>query len=447
MKVDRTRFKKLFLVAGATMALVAGLVSTVPSAYAGGTIKVDDDKFISIGMGVRTEFSAVQHSSANGGGMGNNFQINNARIYVNGKIHKYVGYEFNTECYNCFTGAGGGAGFGGNSAIGLLDAIGKFEFNQYANLWVGRMLVTGERGELNGPFYHATFEGFKTPLNSADYSGNFGNGTSAGGVVNGSGLYGRDNGATFWGQIDPAIGHLQYSVGVYSGLRNSGGGIGGGANQQNNMLYAGRLTYNFFNAEKNPGYYTSGTYYGTAGDILAIAVGANHQMNGAGSFAAPSDLTIFVADLLFEKPLANNGGVITVNAEAKQYFANYNNATAFSGAANAANPGGTNAGCFCMFDGLSWTGYAMYLLPNEIGIGKLQPYVRFTSVQPNNSSKREETEAGANYIIAGHNARISAFWQYGDLASKGSQGGPDIYSPLRQGDRAHAFKLALQFQY
>ena len=445
MKVDRKRVKNLFVVAGATLALVAGMASTLPSAYAAGTIKVDDDKWISVGMGVRTEFSAVQGTSANGGGMGNNFQVNNARLYFNGKIHKYVGFEFNTDCFNCATGSGGGGAgnFAGNSTMGLLDAIGKFEFNQYVNLWVGRMLVTGERGELNGPFYHATFEGFKTPLNSADYSSNFGAGTAGGGSV-GAGVYGRDNGATFWGQVDPGVGHLQYSVGVYSGLRN---GNTTGPNQQNSMLYAGRLTYNFFNPEKNPGYYTSGTYYGTAGDILALAVGFNHQQNGAGSFAAPSDMTIFVADLLFEKPLANNGGVITVNAEVKQYFANYNQNVAFSGAANAANPGGTNAGCFCMFDGLSYTGYAMYLFPNEVGIGKFQPYVRFTAVQPNNSTKREETEVGTNYIIAGHNARIAAFWQYGDLASKGSQGGADIYSPDRQGDRVHAFKLALQLQY
>ena len=442
MKVNHKRRWKIFVVAVAAMALVAGMVSFVPSAYAGGTIKIDDDKYIDVGMGIRSQFSSVQGSSANGGGMGNNFGINNARIYINGKIHKYVGFEFNTECFNCAGGSGGtsgterGTNFGGNSTMGLLDAIGKFEFNQYANLWVGRMLVTGERGELNGPFYHATFEGFKTPLNSADYSDNFG---VVGRGFMGAGLYGRDNGATFWGQVDPAVGHLQYSVGVYSGLRNTGGGGNApGANQQNSMLYAGRLTYNFFNAEKNPGYYTSGTYYGTAGDILAIAIGANHQQNGAGAINAPADLTIFVADLLFEKPLANNGGVITVNAEVKQYFANYNqNVVNFA-------PGG---GCFCMFDGLSWTGYAMYLLPNDVGIGKFQPYARFTSVQPNNSSKREETEAGVNYIIAGHNARISAFWQYGDLASKGSQGGPSIYSPDRLGDRAHAFKLALQLQY
>ena len=38
MKVDQKRRWKIFLVAGATLALVAGMVSTVPSAYAGGTI-------------------------------------------------------------------------------------------------------------------------------------------------------------------------------------------------------------------------------------------------------------------------------------------------------------------------------------------------------------------------------------------------------------------------
>ena len=426
MKVDQKRRWKMCLVSGATMALVAGMASTVPSAYASGMIKADDDKWVSIGMGVRTSFNAVEHGAANGGGYSNNFGINNARIYINGKIHKYLGFEFNTDCFNCQPSINGpGKGFdqpSGNSTMGILDAIGKFEFNQYVNLWVGRMLVTGERGELNGPFYHAVFEGFKTPFNSQDFSGGFGKG--------GAGLFGRSDGATFWGQIDPGYGHLQYSLGVYTGLQSTGGAAGG-PNQQNSLLYAGRLTYNFFNAEKNPGYYTSGTYYGTAGDILAIAVGVNHQKDGAGTFATRSDMTIFVTDLLFEKPLANDMGVITVNAEVKQYFANYNNAVATAG-----------PGCFCMFDGLSWTGYALYLFPQEVGIGRFQPYARFTAVQPNDSSKRQENEVGVNYIISGHNARISAFWQGGDLASKGIN-----YAPNAAGNYANAFKLALQIQY
>ena len=64
MKVDRKRRWKMFVVAGATMAFVAGMVSTLPSAYAGGTIKADDDKFISIGMGTRMSFNAVEDAAA-----------------------------------------------------------------------------------------------------------------------------------------------------------------------------------------------------------------------------------------------------------------------------------------------------------------------------------------------------------------------------------------------
>lgn len=428
MKVDQKGRWKKFLVVLATMALVAGVASTVPSVYAGGTIKGDDEnKWVSIGMGVRTQFVAQQDASANKGSYSNNFGINNARIYINGQIHKYLKFEFNTECFNCnstFNGGAGGGGnsFGGNSNIGLLDAIGKFEFNQYVNLWVGRLLVPGERGELNGPFYHAVYDGFKTPFNSADFSGNFGKG--------GAGVYGRDNGAVYWGQVDPGFGHLQYSAGVFTGLQS---GANFGPNQQSSLMYAGRVTYNFLNPEKNPGYYTSGTYYGTAGDILALAVGVNHQQNGAGSFAASSDYTAFITDLLFEKPLANDMGVITVNAEYKQYFANYNKTVAFA-------PGTTD--CFCMFDGHSYTGYALYLIPQEIGIGRFQPYARYTWIQPTGSTNRKETEVGVNYIIAGHNARISAFWQYGDLATKGIN-----YSPTAIGDMVNAFKVALQIQY
>lgn len=439
MKVDQTRgwnVEKFFLAVLATVVLVAGMASMLPSAYAAGKISSDDEtKWVSIGMGVRAEFVAQENASANKGSYSNNFGINDARIYINGQIHKYLKFEFNTECFNCNSTFNGGRGgdpgaFGGNSTIGLLDAIGKFEFNQYVNLWVGRLLVPGERGELNGPFYHAVYDGFKTPFNSADFSGNFGAG--------GAGLYGRDNGAVYWGQVDPGFGHLQYSVGVFTGLQSGGAGsIAGcataqcGPNQQSSLLYAGRVTYNFLNPEKNPGYYTSGTYYGTAGDILALAVGVNHQKNGAGSFLHSADYTAFVSDLLFEKPLANDMGVITVNAEYKQYFANYNSLAFTDGSGN-----------FGMFDGHSYTGYALYLIPQVVGMGRFQPYARYTWIQPNQSTNRKETEAGVNYIISGHDARVSAFWQYGDLATKGIN-----YAPGVTGDKVNVLKVALQIQY
>ena len=137
---------------------------------------------------------------------------------------------------------------------------------------------------MNGPFYHATFEGFKTPFFPQDYSGNFGN--SANGNNAGGGMYGRDDGVVFWGELGVpqpfgmGEGQLQYSAGVFNGTRST---VSAGPNNSNAASWTGRLTYNFLNPEKNPGYYTSGTYYGGGGDILAIAVGVNHQKDGAGS--------------------------------------------------------------------------------------------------------------------------------------------------------------------
>ena len=101
--------------------------------------QVDDDKFISIGMGTRLSFNMVEDGSASGGQYSNSFGVNNARIYINGGIHKYVKFAFNTECFNCSVGAGNGNGtagntFGSNANIGLLDAIGQFEFNEYSEL-------------------------------------------------------------------------------------------------------------------------------------------------------------------------------------------------------------------------------------------------------------------------------------------------------------------------
>ena len=418
MEVNHKRRWKTLLVAGATMALVAGMVSTVPSAYAGGTIKADDDKYISVGMGTRTSFSMVEDGSASGGQYSNKFGVDNARIYINGKIHKFVGFEFNTECFSCnsTTGPGGKSG-----SVGLLDAIGKFEINEQVNVWFGRMLVPTERGELNGPFYHAVYDGFRTPLNQSDFSGGFG--------VGGAGKYGRDNGVTFFGKLHPGGTHVQYVAGVFTGLQSA---ANFGPNQRDSLKYAGRLTWNLLNEEKNPGYYTSGTYYGTAGDILAIAVGGEYQNAGAGSLANKSAFGSIVTDLLFEKVLPSDNGVVTVNAEYKRYWAQ--NLAAWN-----------QADCFCMFSGSSVTAYALYLFPTEVGIGRFQPYGRYTYVNSVFTNALDEFELGTNYVISGHNARISTYWRTGNLSTNGGFLGA---SPLvGTGQHQDSFNVALQLQY
>ncbi len=201
------------------------------------------------------------------------------------------------------------------------------------------------------------------------------------------------------------------------------------------MKYAGRLQWNLLNDEDNPGYYTSGTYYGTAGDIVAIAASIVHQKDGAGNgtvAGAVSDFTGISVDLLVEKLLPNNMGVLTFNGEFKRFFANYG-APAFG------------PGCFCIFNGHSWTVYGLYLIPKQIGIGRFQPYARFTSVNPIYANVRQEWEGGVNYVIAGHNARVSAYYRYGDF--NGTPGTFFVPFPGVRNNRVDSFHVALQLQY
>lgn len=391
------------------VALIAGgLMLGGAGVQAGGKIAIDETKWISIGAGARGSFKTIEDQAPNGSDWSDDFNLDNARLYVNGQIHKYIKFEFNTECVFC-----------GNSALEewvTLDAIAKFEISPMLNVWAGRLLVPSERQELNGPFYSSTYDAYRTPFIPADFSTEFGTG--------GAGVYARDHGVNLWGATGPN-GALQYVFGVFNGLESA---AGFGPNQDDNLMYATRITYNFLEVEKNPGYYTSGTYYGTAGDIFSLAVAMQYQEDGVGSLLNPGDYFGLSFDAIFEKKLQNEL-VVTFNGEYKNYSSD------FSTLAYA------DPDCFCMFDGDSYSVVGLVMFPETIGIGKLQPYVRYTDVMPDQSANRDEIELGVNYIIDGHNARVSLFWQYGDIRTKGLN-----YSPAAAGSDVHALQVAFQLQ-
>jgi hypothetical protein len=364
--------------------LSATLISHAPTSDAGATFKIDETKWVSIGAGLRTSFTATEEA-AKGSKWSNDFNVDNIRLYLNAQLHEYIKLEFNTDCQTCSNGG----------EVRVLDAIAKFEIDPRFNLWVGRMLVPAERREMNGPFYSAIYGMFATgtPFEPADYNLTIkSDGTSAG-------SFGRDDGATIWGAFFD--GRLQYAAGFFRGLR-------GGANADDNILYAQRVAYNFWDVEKNPGYYTSGTYYGNGGDIFTVGVSNQYQEDGAGIAGDEGDFRGTSVDVLIEKVLGN-GGVVTLNGEYKNYAVT-------SGFSQASRDAG---GGFGMFEGDAYDVSAMYLFPQKIWIGQAQPYVRYVNVMPDGSSDRDLYEAGVNYIIDGHNARITLAWQYGDRLSKG----------------------------
>ncbi len=129
-------------------------------ALAGGKIKIDDTKWISLGIGGRASYSAVQDSAPNGSDWSNQFNLDNARIYIAGQVHKYVKFELNTECVFC----GNSGSDAAHEEFVVLDAIAKIEINPYFNIWGGRLLVPAERQEMNGPFYSSTYDAYKTSV-------------------------------------------------------------------------------------------------------------------------------------------------------------------------------------------------------------------------------------------------------------------------------------------
>ena len=390
-----------------SLALTALAAGYGADATAGATFKIDDTKWVSVGAGLRSSFSAQENAAGlSGNQWNNNFNLDNIRLYINGQIHKYLKVEFNTDCQTC----------GNGGEVRVLDAIGKFEIDPMYNLWVGRMLVPAERREMNGPFYSSIYNTFGggTPFEPADYNLTIkSDGTSAG-------SYGRDDGATVWGALFNK--RLQYAAGFFRGLR-------GGANYNDNILYAQRVAYNFWEVEKNPGYYTSGTYYGKGGDIFTIAASNQYQEHGAGTVASPGNFRGTSVDVLVEKVLPG-GGVATFNGEYKNY-----GITGYSQAARDAGGG------FSMFEGNAYDLSGMYLIPEKIWIGQTQPFIRYVNVAPSTSSTREMYEAGMNYIIDGHNAKVSLSWQYGDLLSKGLN-----YTTTASGDKVNAMILGFQWQ-
>ena len=384
-----------------------------PPVLAGAKLEIDETKWISIGAGARTSF-AVQGERTGDGQMtdANDFKLENMRLYVNGQIHKYMKIEFNTDCTDC--------GDGGTMIV--LDAIGKLEFNQYFNVWAGRLLVPADRAELDGPYFQNTFDFNKTPFYPSDF-GNFV-----------AGRFGRDDGINVWGAFFEDK-RLTYVVGVFDGVDS---GEPNRPNTSDNLLWAGRMSYNFWNVEQNPGYYTSSTYYGSQGDILTLSFAGQYHKDGAGNAKNQSDFRGYSTDLLMEKVLPDNG-VLTFEGEYKIFETGLN--TAALDLDTDEDGDSDRDDCFCLFDGNSWTMTGLYLFPEKIGVGQLQPYMRFTETRPRRSNYRNEYEIGTNYIIDGHNASISLFYQYGDIATKGRNWAGDV-----DGDKISTVKLALQWQ-
>ena len=217
---------------------------------------------VSLGAGLQTSFV---HNETDGSSGTDTFNLNDARLYVNGKATDNISFMFNTA----FTGA--------RNSVDVLDAVAQISTSKQFNIWFGRFLPPSDRANLYGPFY-------------AHHWGVYSDGVQDGYPF----VYqGRQNGAMYWGQ--------------FGKVKVSGGGFDGqSATGTATLIGAGRVQIDFWDPED--GYYLNGTYYG---DKNLLALGAAGQFQG-------SDKTAYNVDFLLERKVPG-GGAFTVEAEWAKY--------------------------------------------------------------------------------------------------------------------------------
>jgi len=272
--------------------------------------------------------------------------LDDARIYMTGQVNDKLGIEFNIV-YDSSN----------SSSMRVMDAVAKYHINDSLNVWAGRHLPPSDRSNLDGPYYIVSYE---YPGLVSRYPAIFA---------------GRDDGVMINGEILEEAGRLKYAVGAYKGLTSA-------PNVDGNLLYAGRLTYNFWDPE--PGYYTTSTYYGDK-DVLALSVVSQYQTDGVANGANYKAANV---DLLMEKNF--DFGTITLEGAAYTYD--------LDGASG---------------HGDAYMGLIAYLFPNKVGPGQFQPHVRYQDFQGS-----QKLDAGVNYVIKGHNMRFSLI--YSSIETSGS---------------------------
>ena len=361
-------YKKRMIV----QSITAATLLIALSAQAVETIDFGNDKSLSLGFGMRTSFSSVENGATNGTSRSNDFNIDSARLFVGASLTKDIKGMFNTEK-------------DANGNIQVMDLVGEFALTPDVNIWAGRMLSPSDRANMAGGYY--SLGGGYAGVVASRYGAN-------GGIV-----AGRDDGVTLWGNaLDNKLG---YSFGAFQGYTLGIGSLTqsqaktAGVKSADNLMYAARLQYDFWDAE--PGYYGTGTYLG-AKDILAVGIAGRTQNDGVLTTSGIGNYSSGNIDFLLEKKIAGAGAVSLEGA-----YYNYN-----------------TSGVILSEQGKAYLAGAGYIFKDKLGMGQLQPFTRYQKFDADNNITTRQYDLGVNYIIDGYNAQVSVTYSKTDVTSQTS---------------------------
>lgn len=373
-------------------------------------------RWIKLGAGLRTSYSAIEDGAPNNGAgtgrsWGNDFRMDNMRIFVSGQAYEGIGFELNTgvnaaQGFEEFDYASGFGGFEQAGGMRILDGVVKLQLTDELNLWVGRHISPTDRTNLSSQFY---LSAWSAPYAQFGYQNIF---------------QGRDDGATLWGE------HMDGVFKWYFGLYEGRDGLAGPtlnspppSADKDDPYMVGRVAVHLLDSE--PGYYNRGTYFGEK-EIFTLGWGFSHQRNATGSnaLADARDFFAWSFDALYETSL-DSGSVVTV--EAAYYDFDDNDAQAIDPAGRFTPLGR---------QGESFTVQLSYLTAGSVNIGRwcgrLQPYLRYQDynrdfVGAGPFAFDEGLDIGVHYVIDGHNARLTAVWEQREVNTALGDGDIDIF--------------------
>lgn len=333
----------------------------------------------------------------------------NVEPRFSGKVTDVVGWTANLTV----SGRTIDSGIGGPLAFEAraLDLVGQLDFDDWFHVWLGRMLTPSDRSNFSGAWFMAPW----------NYTGVFFTGPAGYIGPRGTEEFGREVGAVVWGH-DPD-GKFKYYLGAMDLDSNAGNSNAAAVSP----LYAARVGYAIIGSE--PGFYSSSTYYGSQ-DILAVGaafrtqaqLGEDDPTTAAVDESDDTDLTEFNVDLLAE---FNPVGVGTLSGEVAYY--------------------GFNSDMNLMDN--MFVGVLSYTTPQEIGIGKLGPVVRFQMASDNDSDvKQTQFDAGIAYLMKDYFAKLQLTYTMA-MASDVAIASPDDPDDFTIGDtKANLIQLGFQIQ-
>jgi hypothetical protein len=264
------------------------------------------------------------------------------------------------------------------ASFGIEDLIAQLKVANGFQIWGGRLLVPSDRSNFSGPF-------FMSPWN---YPGFYKAGLPPVGPMEGPN--GRNQGITVWGNL--ADDKFKYFAGVY-GIDQGGPNLATPPVTAN-PFYSARLSYTFQGSE--PGYFGSSTYYGDK-SVTTLGIGGQYQKDGSAdpTTGAPTDTFIGMADLLTEQAVPGAG---TFTFEGQFYAFN----KGYEFGPGAVSP---QEAFYALFS---------YLTPENLGVGKLQPLLRWQqTVDP----AWTIIDAALAYVIKAYDARVVLTYEHIDTGT------------------------------